>query len=132
MRLTEDLIRKKSEHNDGVLEDLEEVSLHQLEIERLENLGACKKLRIAYLQNNIIPRIENLHHCKELRYLNLALNNISRIEGLGCVAAAHRARAPLGSPQRSPPTHPLAHPLDPPVTVGRIKPAGKAGECNAG
>ena len=97
MRLTEDLIRKKSEHNDGVLEDLEEVSLHQLEIERLENLGACKKLRIAYLQNNIIPRIENLHHCKELRYLNLALNNISRIEGLGCVE-----RVPLCARARPP------------------------------
>ena len=83
MRLTEDLVRKKSEHNDGVLEDLEEVSLHQLEIERLEGLGACKKLRILYLQNNIIPRIENLHHCKDLRYLNLALNNITLIEGLG-------------------------------------------------
>ena len=106
MRLTEDLIRKKSEHNDGVLEDLEEVSLHQLEIERLENLGACKKLRIVYLQNNIIPRIENLHHCKDLRYLNLALNNILRIEGLGCVACARQAGAPPSPPPAGPPFHP--------------------------
>ena len=83
MRLTADLIRKKSEHNEGVLEDLEEVSLHQLEIERIEAIGTCcRKLQILYLQNNIIPAIENLNHLKDLRYLNLALNNITVIEGL--------------------------------------------------
>ena len=51
MRLTHDLIRKKSEHNDGVLGDLQEISLHQLELEKIEAIGDCKKLRILYLQN---------------------------------------------------------------------------------
>eukprot|EP00947_MAST-08B_sp_MAST-8B-sp1_P002019 g2019.t1 len=82
-RITRDLIKKKSEHNDGILDDLEELSLHQLELERIEVVGhLCRKLKILYLQNNIIPRIENLHHCKDLQYLNLALNNILKIEGL--------------------------------------------------
>ena len=81
-RLTHDLIRKKSEHNDGILADLEEVSLHQLEIEKIEAIGDCKKLRILYLQNNIIKKIENVHKLKDLDYLNLALNCIERIEGL--------------------------------------------------
>ena len=33
-----DLLRKKSEHNEGVLGSLEEISLHQLEIEKIETL----------------------------------------------------------------------------------------------
>ena len=82
-RITEQLIRKKSEHNDGLLGDLEEVSLHQCELGRLEVIGTlCRKLRILYLQNNVIPRIENCEHLKDLRYLNLALNNVTKIEGL--------------------------------------------------
>lgn len=81
--LTEDLIRRKSEHHDGVLADLEEISLHQCELVRIEVIGTlCRKLRILYLQNNVIPKIEGLQHMKDLRYLNLALNNVSVIEGL--------------------------------------------------
>lgn len=83
VRITEDLIRKKAEHHDGVLPELEEITLHQMEIEKIEVIGnVCRKLQILYLQNNIIPKMENLHHLKSLRYLNLALNNITRIEGL--------------------------------------------------
>ena len=82
-RLTAELVRKKAEHHDGIIGDLEEVSLHQLELEKLEVVGElCRKLRILYLQNNIIPRIENIHYLKDLRYLNMALNNVQRIEGL--------------------------------------------------
>jgi len=81
-RLTHDLIRKKSEHNEGTLADLEEISLHQLEIEKIEAIGSCKKLKILYLQNNIIGRIENVSKLKDLEYLNLALNNIRKIENL--------------------------------------------------
>jgi protein TilB len=82
--ITRDLIRKRSEHNEGMITTLEEISLHQEEIESLnEVLGAtCRKLKILYLQNNIIPKMENLTHLKELEYLNLALNNITKIEGL--------------------------------------------------
>jgi protein TilB len=83
VRLTRALIRKKAEHHEGILPDLEEISLHQLEIERIEAVGdICRKIKILYLQNNIISKIENLAHCKDLEYLNLALNNIERIEGL--------------------------------------------------
>lgn len=83
-RLTEELIRRKAEHHDGLISDLEEISLHQLELEKIEVIGTlCRKLKILYLQNNIIPAIENLSHCTDLRYLNLALNNVTIIEGLG-------------------------------------------------
>ena len=83
MRLTLELIKKKTEHHDGLLADLEEITLHQLELERIEVLGTvCRKLQILYLQNNIISKIESLHHCRDLRYLNMALNNITIIEGL--------------------------------------------------
>lgn len=82
-RLTEELIRKRAEHNDGCLPDLEEVALHQQELEKIENLEACcRHIRILLLQNNIIPKMEGLNKLKELDYLNLALNNISMIEGV--------------------------------------------------
>lgn len=86
---------------------LEEVSLHQQDIEKIEHIGRwCRNLKILYLQNNLIPRIgegpggrgperphrsahfgpvglpENLGHLKKLQYLNLALNNIEVIENL--------------------------------------------------
>lgn len=56
---------QRAEHNDGVLATLEEVSLHQLNIEKIEGLGQlCKHLRILYLQSNLISRLENLHKLK--------------------------------------------------------------------
>ncbi|KAK1929071.1 Protein tilB [Phytophthora citrophthora] len=82
-RITTELLRKRAEHNEGIISSLEEISLHQEELEKIEVIGTlCRKLRILYLQNNIIEKMEDLTHMKELRYLNLALNNISRIEGL--------------------------------------------------
>lgn len=83
-QITRDLLRKRSEHNEGLISTLEEITLHQEELEGInEVLGFnCKRLKILYLQNNIIPRIENLIHLKDLQYLNLALNNITKIEGL--------------------------------------------------
>lgn len=82
--ITRKLLRKRAEHNEGIIGSLEEVSLHQEELEGInEVLGkTCKKIKILYLQNNLIPKIENLHHLKDLEYLNLALNNIQKIEGL--------------------------------------------------
>jgi protein TilB len=82
--ITRQLIRKRAEHNEGIISTLEEISLHQEELESInEVLGmTCRKLKILYLQNNIIPRMENLNHMKDLEYLNLALNNITKIEGL--------------------------------------------------
>ncbi|KAF4315147.1 hypothetical protein JM18_009481 [Phytophthora kernoviae] len=84
-RITVELLRKRAEHNEGIISTLEEISLHQEELERIEVIGTlCRKLQILYLQNNIIEKIEDLAHMKELRYLNLALNNINKIEGLQC------------------------------------------------
>jgi protein TilB len=82
-RITEELIRKRSEHNEGVISTLEEISLHQYEIEKIENLDKyCRHLKILFLQNNIIEKFENLEMLKELEYLNIGVNNISVIEGL--------------------------------------------------
>lgn len=82
-KLTIDLIRKRSEHNEGYITTLEEISLHQEELEKIELIGTmCRKLKILYLQNNIIPKLEGLEHLKDLDYLNVALNNIKKIEGL--------------------------------------------------
>ncbi|XP_011221212.1 protein tilB homolog isoform X3 [Ailuropoda melanoleuca] len=85
-RITEDLIRRNAEHNDCVIFSLEELSLHQQEIERLEHIDKwCRDLKILYLQNNLIGKIENVSKLKKLEYLNLALNNIEKIENLeGC------------------------------------------------
>eukprot|EP01038_Epipyxis_sp_PR26KG_P004178 gene4178-5946_t len=82
--ITRKLLRKRAEHNECVISTLEEISLHQEELESInEVLGmTCRKLKILYLQNNIIPKMENLTHLKDLQYLNLALNNIACVEGL--------------------------------------------------
>lgn len=84
--LTEALIRKRAEHNDGVLGDLEEIALHQQELEKIDCIEACcRHIQILLLQNNLIPKMEGLNKLKELDYLNLALNNISTVEGIeGC------------------------------------------------
>ncbi|XP_029686778.1 dynein axonemal assembly factor 11 isoform X1 [Takifugu rubripes] len=84
--ITEEMIRMRAEHNDKEICSLEEVSLHQQNIEKIEHLDRwCRNLKILYLQNNLIPRMENLGHLKKLQYLNLALNNIEVIENLeGC------------------------------------------------
>lgn len=82
-RITIDLLRKRSEHNEGMISTLEELSLHQEELEKIEMINVhCRHLKILYLQNNIIDSIENLTHMKELCYLNMALNNITEIQGL--------------------------------------------------
>ncbi|XP_029447906.1 protein tilB homolog [Rhinatrema bivittatum] len=88
VRVTEDLIRRRAEHNNCEIFSLEEISLHQQELERIEHIDKwCRDLKILYLQNNLIPKIENVSKLKKLEYLNLALNNIERIENLeGCEA----------------------------------------------
>ncbi|XP_039206383.1 protein tilB homolog isoform X2 [Crotalus tigris] len=83
---TEELIRQRAEHNNCELFSLEEVSLHQQNIEKIEHLDKwCRNLKILYLQNNLISKIENVSRLKKLEYLNLALNNIEKFENLeGC------------------------------------------------
>lgn len=83
VRITEELLRKRSEHNDGCLSNLKEITLHQYDIEKIEFIGDyCRELQILYLQSNLIEKIENLHHLKDLRYLNMAVNSVRKIEGL--------------------------------------------------
>ncbi|KAL7480441.1 hypothetical protein ACHAW6_009689 [Cyclotella cf. meneghiniana] len=85
--ITLPLLRKRSEHNEGLVSTLEEVALHQ---EELQSIGpvlgrTCgKTLKILLLQNNVIKRMKpsELKHFKCLEYLNLALNNIAKIEGV--------------------------------------------------
>ncbi|XP_060823180.1 dynein axonemal assembly factor 11 [Bombus pascuorum] len=82
-RITLDLLRKRSEHNEGEISTLEEIALHQENIEKIELIDrTCKHLKILLLQNNLISKIENLSKLKRLEYLNLALNNIETIENL--------------------------------------------------
>ncbi|TNV78519.1 hypothetical protein FGO68_gene2184 [Halteria grandinella] len=81
--ITQELLRKRAEHNECMLSTLEEVSLHQQDIEKIENLDVyCRHLKILYLQSNLIPKMEGLSKLKELEYINLAVNNISKIEGI--------------------------------------------------
>ncbi|XP_034251026.1 protein tilB homolog isoform X2 [Thrips palmi] len=83
VRITAELVKKRSEHNEGEISTLEELSLHQEDIEKIENLqNWCRELRILLLQSNLISKLENLNKMKRLEYLNLALNNIERIENL--------------------------------------------------
>merc|ERR1711988_428823 len=83
VRITVDVIRKRAEHNEGCLSTLKEVTLHQHDIEKIENLDKwCRRLQILYLQGNLIGKIENLGRLRELVYLNLCLNNVRKIENL--------------------------------------------------
>ena len=79
-------LKKRAEHNDGRLFDLEEISLHQLNITKIENIDKyCKDIKILYLQDNAIQKLENLRRLKCLQYLNVSMNVIDIIEGLeGC------------------------------------------------
>jgi len=55
-----------------MLSTLEEVALHQQNIEKIEAIGQlCPHLRILYLQNNLISKIQNLHKLKVLAVASL-------------------------------------------------------------
>eukprot|EP00798_Chlamydomonas_sp_ICE-L_P007763 gene7763-948_t len=82
-RISEDMLRRRAEHNEGMVSTLEEVALHQQNIEKIEHLGKlCPHLKILYFQNNLIGKLENLHKLKELEYLNMAVNNVAKIQNL--------------------------------------------------
>ncbi|GLV39447.1 touch insensitive larva B [Carabus blaptoides fortunei] len=83
VHITEEIIRKRSEHNEQQICTLEELSLHQEYIEKIEHIQDwCRGLQILLLQGNLIARIENLQKLKRLQYLNLAINNIEVVENL--------------------------------------------------
>ena len=59
--VTIELIRKKSEHNELCVTTLEELSLHQENIEKLEYIhDVCRDLKILLLQSNLIAKIGEL------------------------------------------------------------------------
>jgi len=83
VEITRDLLRGRAEHNEKMLSNLEEVSLHQQNIKSMTGIQEYSKhLKIILLQNNLIDEIESCTKFKELEYLNLAVNNISTIKGL--------------------------------------------------
>jgi len=81
--ITEQLVRSKAEHNEGIIHTLEELTLHQLDIEKIENLHRwCPKLKILMFQGNLISKLENLYRLKELNYLNMAMNCVEIIDDI--------------------------------------------------
>ncbi|KAJ8272935.1 hypothetical protein GJAV_G00095210 [Gymnothorax javanicus] len=80
--ITEDLIRRRAEHNNCQIFSLEEVSLHQQDIEKIEYIDKwCRDLKILYLQNNLIPRIENVSKLKKLEAVCGGLLASTKISG---------------------------------------------------
>lgn len=56
--VTEELVRKRAEHNEGDIGSLEELALYQLDIIKIDRLqNWCRELQILFLQNNLISRI---------------------------------------------------------------------------
>ena len=91
VKITLDLLRKRSEHNDSILDTLEEIALHQYMIRKIELIGdVCRNLQILLLQNNKIRRIENLSTLKKLKYLNLAINRIAKLENLASLESLEK------------------------------------------
>ncbi|CAB3361632.1 Hypothetical predicted protein [Cloeon dipterum] len=86
VRVTKELIQSRAEHNEGMLSNLEELSMHMQHLEKLEMFDKlCRNLKILLLQNNVISKIENLNALKRLEHLNISLNILERVEGLeGC------------------------------------------------
>ena len=61
--VTVDLVRKRSEHNEGEISTLEEITLHQENIDRIEGLDKwCRDLKILLLQSNLIPKIGKIRN----------------------------------------------------------------------
>ena len=53
--ITEELVRKRAEHNELEIGSLEELSLHQLDIEKIEHIEKwCKQLKILYLHVSLL------------------------------------------------------------------------------
>ena len=83
VEITQDLLRKRAEHNEGMLSNLEEITLHQQNIKDIKNFDVyCRHLKILYLQNNLIEEMKGFNKLKELEYLNLAVNSVNKIAGI--------------------------------------------------
>ena len=80
--LTVALIKRRSEHHNGELKDMEEITLHQFDLENINILAKkCPRLKIVYLQGNQLTRLPllRLHY---LDTLMLQMNNLQDVDGL--------------------------------------------------
>lgn len=69
------MVRRRAEHNNCEILSLEEVSLHQQDIEKIEHIDKwCRDLKILYLQNNLIPRIGDSNFFTLPLFIELQLN----------------------------------------------------------
>ncbi|PSN38717.1 Protein tilB [Blattella germanica] len=89
--VTEELVRKRAEHNEREITTLEEISLHQENIDKLDCLDKwCRDLKILLLQSNLISkialnnveRVENLEGCESLQKLDLTVNFIGELSSI--------------------------------------------------
>ncbi|GIY33127.1 protein tilB homolog [Caerostris extrusa] len=77
--ITEDLLRKCAEHNECEIFSLEEVSLHQRNIEKIEHIDRwCRDLKILYLHSNLISKIG----CESLNKLDFTANFIGELTSI--------------------------------------------------
>lgn len=77
VRISQELVRKRAEHNECEIYSLEELSLHQQDIEKIEFLDKwCKNLKILYLQNNLIGKMPDFVLHISLLFLLLELLKI--------------------------------------------------------
>eukprot|EP00835_Amoeboradix_gromovi_P001742 NODE_86_length_22163_cov_0.379442.p5 type:complete len:401 gc:universal NODE_86_length_22163_cov_0.379442:94-1296(+) len=80
--LTVNLIKRRSEHFDGELGKLEEITLHQFDLENIDILPKiCPRLKLLYLQGNQLTQLPVLR----LHYLDtllLQMNNMQDVYGL--------------------------------------------------
>ena len=78
VRITEEMVRKRAEHNEGEIFSLEELSLHQLDIEKIEHIqNWCKKIQILYLQNNLISKFLLIYFFDKIFFLqSIKLKNL--------------------------------------------------------
>lgn len=73
--VTEEIIRKRSEHNEGEISTLEEIALHQEDIEKIEHIqNWCRDLQILLLQSNIIAKIGNYTYIHSTYFCEINLH----------------------------------------------------------
>ena len=87
--LTLSLLKRRSEHHDGAIGELEEISLHQFDLENVDLINKCIHLKLLYLMNNqlrVLPMMRLYH----LHTLYLQMNNLTSMYGLAyCTQLVH-------------------------------------------
>ncbi len=77
---------------------LEEVALHQQNIEKIELLGQlCPKLKILYLQSNLISKIQNLHKLKVRPCIGCVMTAVIMVGELARPFAGRKPQQPTCS-----------------------------------